>query len=246
VASDDELALSFGQDAATYESARPEYPRAAVDWALEPINAAYSTIIDLGAGTGKLTRTLVATGADVLAVEPDAEMATELMAQIPGVETYLGRGEAIPLADASADAITYGQAWHWVDGEQGTAEAARVLRPGGVLALLWNVGDESSPLVARMLEIMGPAPADRYLAGGVRVGAPFEPLEEARFDWSAPITAAGILDSARSRSTFIRAAAEEQARIIRELTEMNAELGLVGDATAEFAYVTRAFRTIRP
>lgn len=243
--SDEELALSFGRDAAAYESARPEYPRAAVDWALEPINAEYSTIIDVGAGTGKLTRVLVGTGADVLAVEPDAEMAEELQSQVPGIEVYLGRGEAIPLADASADAITYGQAWHWVEGERGTAEAARVLRPGGVLALLWNTGDDASPLVARMLEIMGPPPSDRYLSAGVRVGAPFGPVEEAQFRWSSPVTAADVLDSARSRSTFIQAAPEEQARILRELTEMNAELGLVDGATADFAYVTRAFRAIR-
>jgi len=245
VASDEELALSFGRDAAAYEAARPEYPRAAVDWVLAPLHAEYSTIVDVGAGTGKLTRALVRTGADVLAVEPDVEMATELQARVPGIEVYLGRGEAIPLPEASADAIAYGQAWHWVDGERATAEAARVLRPGGVLALLWNVGDTASPLVARMLEIMGPPPSERYLAAGVRVGPPFRPIEEERFSWSASITASEVLDAARSRSTFIKAALEEQERIIRELTAMNEELGLVGDATADFAYVTRAFRTVR-
>lgn len=243
---DDELALSFGRDARAYEAARPEYPAAAIEWVLEPIDAAASLIVDVGAGTGKLTRALIATGAAVAAVEPDVDMATELQSRVPGIEVYLGRGEAIPLADGSADAIAYGQAWHWVDGEAASAEAARVLRPGGVLALLWNMGDESSPLVARMLEIMGRPPSDRYLESGVRIGAPFGRVEEASFGWSAPITAAGILELARSRSTFIKAPAEEQERILGELRRMNAEFGLAGEATADFAYVTRAFRAVCP
>ena len=85
MASKEEMAHSFGAEVASYEAARPEYPRAAVDWALEALNPAFSFVADVGAGTGKLTRVLAATGAEVVAVEPDAEMATELMSRVPGV-----------------------------------------------------------------------------------------------------------------------------------------------------------------
>ncbi len=205
-------------------------------------------VADIGAGTGKLTRALVATGAEVVAVQPDADMATELLARVPGVETYLGSGEALPLADASMDAITYGQAWHWVDPDKGTAEATRVLRPGGVLALLWNVRDERVDWVARFIAIMGTAPADGYLQERERIElpAPFGVLEEARFEWSAPMTAATILDLARSRSTFIIAEPAEQERIVREVGALTVDLGLGGDATIDFPYLTRVFRAIRP
>ncbi len=248
MASKDELARAFGAEAGIYEASRPEYPGAAVGWALEPINAAFSEIVDVGAGTGKLTRVLVATGAEVIAVEPDADMAAELMSVVPGVETYLGSGEALPLADGSADAITYGQAWHWVDPERAAAEAARVLRPGGVLALLWNVRDERMDWVARFGAILGMSSAERFLGGldDLVLPAPFGVLEEQRFEWSVPMTAAGLLDLARSRSYVITASPEDRARIEQGVAELTASLGLAGDAVVELPYVTRVFRAVRP
>ncbi len=247
MASKDELARSFGAEAATYEAARPEYPRAAVDWALEPIQAEYSNVVDVGAGTGKLTRVLVATGAEVVAVEPDPEMATELNERVPGVETYLGTGERLPLPDASADAVTYGQAWHWVDAERASAEAARVLRPGGVLALFWNVRDEEVEWVARLTGIMRGSSAERFLGSldELTLPAPFGTLEERRFRWSTPMTAEAILDLVHSRSYVITAPPEERARIDREVGELLAGLGVGGGTTIDMPYVTRVFRGIR-
>jgi len=245
---DHPLARSFGRDAAAYEAARPEYPEAAVAWALAPLvplAAARPRVADVGAGTGKLTRALVRHGAEVVAVEPDEEMAAELRAGLPGVETRLGSGESLPLADAGFDAVAYGQAWHWVDGSAATAEAARVLRPGGVLALVWNTGDRRVEPVARIQAIMGAPPSDRYLEAGVVAGPPFGPLEEAAFEWSSPITAEGILDLARSRSTFITASPGEQSRILRELRAMCGDLGLADGGTIEFPHITRVFRAIR-
>jgi len=244
----DELARSFGDQVTAYEAARPGYPREAVDWALEPINAAYSTIVDVGAGTGKLTRVLVATGAEVLAVDPDAEMELELMTQVPGVETYLGTGESLPLPDASADAITYGQAWHWVDPERAAAEAERVLHPGGVLVMLWNRLDTTTEWVARYGGLLGESPAERYLdaLGTLVVPDPFGVAEEQRFGWSATIDGAGLVDLARSRPVVMRAEAGERDRIERGIAALAAELGIDGGATIELPYVTRAFRVRRP
>src|SRR3954454_13116307 len=122
--------LSFGPAAADYERVRPSYPGSAVAWLVgtEP-----QRVLDLGAGTGKLTRVIVALGHDVVAVEPLPEMRAELSAALPTVETHAGSAEAIPLADASVDAVVVGQAFHWFDQARAVPELARVLRPGGVL-----------------------------------------------------------------------------------------------------------------
>ena len=111
-------------------------------------------VADVGAGTGKLSRVLLAAGHEVTAVEPSAEMLAELVAAVPGVRGLLGRGEALPLPDASVDAVTYAQAWHWVEPEVGCAEAARVLRPGGVLGLVWNFRRTDNPLGAGLAELI--------------------------------------------------------------------------------------------
>ncbi|QYN35509.1 class I SAM-dependent methyltransferase [Pseudonocardia sp. DSM 110487] len=130
-------ARSFGAAAAAYAEHRPGYPAAAVDWALEPVADGPLRLLDLAAGTGKLTEGLLSRGA-VTAVEPDPAMLSELRARFPTVEALEGNAEAIPLPDASIDAVLVGQAWHWFDADRAFAELARVLRPGGVLAVLWN------------------------------------------------------------------------------------------------------------
>jgi SAM-dependent methyltransferase len=135
-------ARSFGAAAAEYARHRPEYAENAVDWALEPVAARPSLqLLDLAAGTGKLTGALHARG-PLIAVEPDPAMLAELRARFPDVDAREGNAEAIPLADASVDAVLVGQAWHWFDPERALPEIARVLRPGGVHAALWN-GDDA-------------------------------------------------------------------------------------------------------
>lgn len=134
-------ARSFGAAAAAYAAHRPGYPDDAVDWALAPLAAAgRRRLLDLAAGTGKLTASLLDRG-DVVAVEPDPAMLGELRGRFPAVEALAGSAEAIPLGTASVDAVLVGQAWHWFDPERAPAELARVLRPGGVLAALWNTDD---------------------------------------------------------------------------------------------------------
>jgi SAM-dependent methyltransferase len=144
-------ARSFGAAAAAYAEHRPGYPADAVDWALEQVAGGPLRLLDLAAGTGKLTEGLVARGA-VTAVEPDPAMLAELRARFPGVDALEGSAESIPLPDASFDAVLVGQAWHWFDADITFAEVARVLRPGGVLAVLWNADDARVDWVRGMYE----------------------------------------------------------------------------------------------
>src|SRR4051794_41052871 len=135
-------ASSFGAAAVAYAEHRPDYAQAAVGWALEPVPGL--RVLDLGAGTGKLTATLVALGAEVVAVEPDPAMLAELRHSLPVIRALQGSAEAIPLPDASVDAVLAGNAMHWFDMATAGPEIARVLTPGGVLAGLWNVMDDQT------------------------------------------------------------------------------------------------------
>src|SRR5262245_61990756 len=130
--------LSFGPAADRYDQARPSYPPAALTWAL---GTEVRRVVDLGAGTGILTRVLVDLGHEVVPVEPDAGMRRRLADVTPGTQAVDGTAERIPLPDASVDAVVAGQAYHWFDTERAHPEIARVLRPGGVFAPLWNIRD---------------------------------------------------------------------------------------------------------
>ncbi|MEU7762414.1 class I SAM-dependent methyltransferase [Micromonospora aurantiaca (nom. illeg.)] len=146
---------SFGAAATAYAEHRPDYARAALRWALEPAPGA--RVLDLGAGTGKLTATLAEVRDDVTAVEPDPAMLAELRRTLPGVRALSGSAEAIPLPDASVDAVVAGNAMHWFDMAVAGPEIARVLSPGGVLAGLWNVVDDRVDWVAGLAAVSGSA-----------------------------------------------------------------------------------------
>jgi SAM-dependent methyltransferase len=178
-----------------YERGRPGYPPAALDVARLPSTA---SVLDLGAGTGKLTRLLVGVFERVVAVEPADAMRRLLAARCPGAEALAGTAEEIPLADASVDAVFAAESFHWFDHDRALAEIARVLRPRGALVLLWNLpaGPTEPPIdaVERMLTERGPTreelgadPLDlnarRYATGEWRAafeGSQFEPLRETR------------------------------------------------------------------
>ncbi|RAO36093.1 Demethylmenaquinone methyltransferase [Micromonospora saelicesensis] len=149
------LRSSFGAAATAYAEHRPDYAQAAVRWALEP--APGLRVLDLGAGTGKLSATLVAVGADVVAVEPDPAMLAELRRALPTVRALPGSAEAIPLPDGSVDAVLAGNALHWFDMAVAGAEIARVLAPDGVLAGLWNIMDDRIDWVAGLERVSGSA-----------------------------------------------------------------------------------------
>ncbi|MGW9270905.1 methyltransferase domain-containing protein [Microbacterium sp. NPDC055599] len=243
----DEQATSFGGQAGSYEVGRPEYPFEAVTWMLDRAPAGARRIADVGAGTGKLTRALVAgEGAEVVAVDPDPAMLAALRDAVPGVPTFVGTAERLPLPDASVDAVVLGQAWHWVDPVAASAEIGRVVSPGGVLGLVWNLRDERVDWVRRLTDMMHGSNAEIMLAAGDPVvAAPFGGLEQERWEWVRPVTREVMHRMASSRSYVITADDAEKARIRRDMDALFDELGLHDDATIELPYVTRAFRAVR-
>jgi SAM-dependent methyltransferase len=175
-----ELASSFGAAAGTYAEHRPDYATAAVEWALE--RAPGRRVLDLGAGTGKLTEGLSALGFDVVAVEPDAAMLSELREAAPGIRALQGRAEAIPLPDDSVDAVVAGNAMHWFDLDVAGPEMLRVLSAGGVVAGLWNLLDDSVDWVARLAQVGGPeviGPRDLPNTWGAAIAAIHAPTSGA-------------------------------------------------------------------
>jgi SAM-dependent methyltransferase len=177
----------FTDVADAYERGRPGYPDAAIDWLAErlPLRPG-ATVVDVGAGTGKLTRQLLALRVRVLAVEPLESMREVLAAAAPEAEVLAGSAEALPLREASVDAVTAGQAAHWFRGNAAASEFARVLRPGGGVGLLWNERDVDDSLQAGIEELITPrrdrAPVEswRRWRDGLERG-PFTPLEQAEF-----------------------------------------------------------------
>jgi SAM-dependent methyltransferase len=243
----DERATSFGAQAGSYEVGRPEYPFDAVAWMLERMPEGSRRIADVGAGTGKLTRALVAAPeAEVVALDPDPVMLAALRDAIPGVPTFVGSAERLPLPNASLDAVVLGQAWHWVEPAAGSVEIGRVVRTGGVLGLIWNIRDERQEWVRRLTEIMHGSAAEEMLAAGDPVvDAPFGPLEQELWEWMRPMTRAQLHSMATSRSYVITASADEKERIRRDMDALFDELGLDDSGVIELPYVTRAFRAIR-
>jgi ubiquinone/menaquinone biosynthesis C-methylase UbiE len=152
-------AVSFGLRADAYDQHRPDYPIEAIRWALAGAHRPVRQVLDLAAGTGKLTGGLLATGVEVVAVEPDPGMRAEFTRNHPAVELLAGTAEVIPLPDDSVDAVLVGQAFHWFDLDRSLTEMARVLRPGGVVAGVWNHDDETVDWVARLATLTRWAPA---------------------------------------------------------------------------------------
>lgn len=150
-------ARSFDTVAALYERRRPAYPADAIRWLVEELRIDRSSVVlDLGAGTGKLTRALVPHAARVIAVEPGPAMLAELERVVPGAEPLVGAAEAIPLPDASVDAVTCGQSFHWFRPDEAVPEILRVLRPGGALGLIWNLRDYADEFQQEVTALLDP------------------------------------------------------------------------------------------
>ncbi len=161
-----------------YDTYRPGYPDEAVRWALGGPFASLD-VLDLGAGTGILTRALARSGHRVVAVDPSRSMLATLSGRLPGLDARVGTAEHIPLDDASVDAVVLGQAWHWVDPDAAGPEVARVLRPGGWLGLLWNSRDSTVPWVCELYSVAGEPVRERGDADDRPVvPGPFGSMEE--------------------------------------------------------------------
>jgi SAM-dependent methyltransferase len=235
----------FGEAAGDYAQGRPDYPADAVRWML---GDAPKTVLDLGAGTGKLTVQVAAQGHRVVAVDPDASMLASLNEALPDADSRVGVAEEIPLPDASVDAVVVGQAWHWVDVPAASQEVARVLRPGGVLGLVWNIRDESVPWVAALTRAMHGSAAERLIAdGGPTVAAPFGPLESRTFAWESARSRDALVAMVRSRSYYIAADADGRDQIEERVDEVLAGLPELETAgLVNLPYVTYAYRTLAP
>lgn len=216
----DVAARTYGASSDAYERGRPSYPPDAVTCVVDALSiGASSVVVDLAAGTGKLTRLLVPTGARVVAVEPVEAMRTTLVATVPGVDVVAGAAEALPFATGSLDALVVAQAFHWFSVRPAVAEAARVVRPGGGLALLWNQRDESVPWVAELYRLMRwrdrPVPSyeDVDWAGVVGEVGAFSPLERGAFVNDHEVDADALVDRVLSTSHIGVLPAEEQSAL---------------------------------
>jgi ubiquinone/menaquinone biosynthesis C-methylase UbiE len=209
-------AVGFARSADAYERGRPEYPEAAVGHVVAALPPG-AVVLDLAAGTGKLTRPLLAAGLEVIAVEPVAEMRAALPA---GARALVGTAEAIPLEDAAVDGVTVGQAFHWFDGDAALAEIARVLRPGGLLALLWNRRVLEDPLNQAIEGLVGPYRGDvpSHRTGAWREAfartASFGPLEETAFDNVLEQDADGLEARVSSISFIASLESAERAQVL--------------------------------
>jgi SAM-dependent methyltransferase len=219
---------AFAQVAGEYERGRPGYPREAIAWLL---GARPLDVLDIGAGTGKLTAALLDAGHRVIAVEPLAQMRAILADTLPDAHALAGSAERLPLADDSVDAVAVGAAFHWFDRRAALAEIRRVLRAPGVLGLLGNAFDTSAPWVVRVREILGPPALERpgHWPSGEELGREFEDVEDRRFPHEQLLDPARLRDLACSRSAVALMPAPQRERLLADLDRLwEREPALVG------------------
>ncbi len=235
-----ERAASFARVADAYERARPGYPADAVLWLA---GETPRDVVDLGAGTGKLTRSLAALGHHVVAVEPLAEMLDRLRAAVPGATAVVGSAESMPLPDASVDVVACAQAFHWFDPGPALAEMARVLRPGGRIALVWNVRDERVPWVDEMSDAMvGRTGVDRH-SGAIEQSGLYGEVERARFEHSQDVDREALRELVLSRSYCAVLPEEERAPILGRVDALFD--AYARDGVLTLPYVVECFRAER-
>ncbi len=206
--SDAERATSFGSAVDAYQAGRPEYLDEHVGWLLE---GTHGRVLDLGAGSGKLTRAVARLGFEVVAVDPDEQM----LAGLGELPSLVGTAEQIPLPDESVAAVTVGQAWHWFDPAVAGAEIARVLQPGGRLGLIWNTRDLAHPFVAELSEVMGESPAERMVDEELVTDVPgFTPFECSRRDRIRMMTPGELEAMVISRSHYLTGSPQLQRDVV--------------------------------
>jgi SAM-dependent methyltransferase len=249
-------ALGFDRNADAYEAARPSYPTEAVAHVVGHGGIGPGRrVLDLAAGTGKLTRLLVPTGAEVLAFEPVAGMRDRLVAAQPDIEVHDGTAEALPFDDGTFDAVTVAQAFHWFDAPVALAEARRVLRAGGHLFLVWNTRDRDHDWVRQFGDLLvdGPdaeRPYDSYYdvdyAALVAGAGGFTPVELWTHAWEQPCDPDLLVARAESVSVVGSLPPADKERVldrVRHLADTHPDLA--GRARFPFPYTTRVYRCRR-
>jgi len=243
----------FTKEAQAYARGRPGYPPALSGWLTGPlVLAAGRTVADVGAGTGKFTKLLLPTGANVVAVEPVDAMRAQIEAGLPAVRALAGTAQSIPLPDAALDAVVCAQAFHWFASRETLDEFHRVLGPGGKLGLVWNVRDESVDWVAALTAIVTPYEGDapRYYKGEWRRPFPhpgFSELVESRFEYQHVGPPQQVILDRFMSVSFIAALAPPDSAAVRERIEalIATHPALRGRETVSFPYHTLAFHCTR-
>ncbi|OXM49946.1 class I SAM-dependent methyltransferase [Amycolatopsis alba] len=240
-------AASFGAEAAAYAAHRPDYPEKALAWGLAGARKSPDRVLDLAAGTGKVSEGLLAMGVAVTAVEPDPKMLGQLTRTLPAVTPLIGTAERIPLPDEAVDAVVVGQAFHWFDLDRAYPEIARVLKPGGVVAALWNHDDESAGWPAELNALIKTSMSRRWLSDyrSLPEHEAFEPFEKKTFGHKQPRTAESLVATLATHSHMLVATAEEREtklRTAREFLDRNPET-----ASGEFdlPITTTVFRALK-
>jgi SAM-dependent methyltransferase len=230
----DRYRLSFGSVADAYERARPLYAVEALEWLGDRLPL--RRVVDVGAGTGKLTRQLAALGADVVAVEPDDAMRAVFTRILPEIEVLPGSAEALPLEDGSVDVATAAQAFHWFDLERALPELHRVIRPGGGMAVVWNEWNDEDELMRALNAIVKRkrpgelvnAGDDHPLTGSLL----FENRELRKFNHVEDIDADTVVERVSSVSAIVNLPADERERVLADVR------ALAGDGPVRFHLVT--------
>ena len=233
-------ARSVGPVAEAYDRGRPSYPAEAVAWLT---GGEAKVVLELAAGTGKLTRALVDQGHAVFATEPDEAMLEVLRERVPEVSAKVATAEKIPANDRSVDVVVVAQAFHWFDHEAALAEIARVLKPGGHLALVWNSRDERIPWVRRMGDILGRQESNTSSSQHLVHSDLFGFVEEATFKHWQEVNRETVLDLARSRSSFAAMDGAGRERHLAELLAFYDDYGRGMDGM-QIPYVTRCYRAV--
>ena len=228
----------FGSVADAYDRGRPSYPTQAAAWL---VGEQPATVLELGAGTGKLTEVLVGLGHEVHATDPDAAMLERLRARLPLVRASATGAEEIPLADGSVDVVVAGQAFHWFDMERALPEINRVLRPGGHLALVWNQRDERVPWVRRLGALLGDQDQRTDLADPVEHSGLFGWVEEETFKHRQVIDRESVLDLALSRSNIATLDEHRREAKLAEVRAFYDDYGRGMDGM-QLPYLARCYR----
>jgi len=236
----DRWARSFGPVAAAYDRGRPGYPADAVRWL---VGRDAASVLEIGAGTGKLTAELVAQGHDVLATDPDEQMLDLLRTRVPQARTAVAAAEKLPSGDRSVDVVIAAQAFHWFDPDVALPEIARVLKPGGALALVWNHRDARIPWVRRLGDLIGTHdqvtdPTDALAASGL-----FDPATSATYANWQDINRDSLVDLVVSRSNVSTLDEEQRTAKIAEVVAFYDEFGRGYDGM-QLPYVTHCFRAL--